>query len=108
MPRVVRPGETVDVSVRLSAPGSSGDYQGFWMLQAPNGDLFGVGDNADYHFWVRITVVETSGDFEYDFAILHCSADWYSETGRLQCNEPTNSIDGFVHLLINPELENRE
>jgi hypothetical protein len=105
--RVVRPGETVDVSVRLNAPGSTGDYQSFWMLQAADGRIFGVGDDADSRFWTRITVLETNGDYEYDFSNLYCSANWFSETGRLQCNELTSSLDGFVRLLINPELENR-
>ncbi len=107
VPKTVRPGETVDLAVRLSAPQTSGDFQGFWMLRAPNGELFGVGDTADYRFWVFITVIETSGDFEYDFSVYHCSASWFSETGRVPCNDSSNSDDGFVRLLTSPELENR-
>jgi hypothetical protein len=107
IPRNVNPGETMDLSVRLSAPRDSGDYQGFWMLSAPDGEVFGVGDNAEYRFWVSITVVETAGDFEYDFSIRHCSAIWSSETGRLPCDDISSPNNGFVRLLKAPELENR-
>ena len=50
----VFPGGTVDLSVYLKAPNSSGTYQGYWMLQDPNGVKFGIGDDAQSPFWVKI------------------------------------------------------
>jgi hypothetical protein len=107
LPENVRPGESVDISVPMRAPQSSGDYQGFWMLRAANGEIFGIGEDAAYSFWVSITVLETAGDFEYDFSIQHCSAIWRSETSRLQCDDTSNPSNGFINLLTSPEFENR-
>jgi hypothetical protein len=107
LPENVSPGENIDLSVRLSAPQSAGDYQGFWMLRDANSVLFGIGDNADSSFWVNITVIETSGNYEYDFSIQHCAATWWSETARLRCDDTANPEDGFVRLVTEPELENR-
>jgi hypothetical protein len=107
LPENVSPGESVDVPVPMSAPHAPGDYQGFWMLQATNGEIFGIGKDAEYSFWVSITVLEIAGDFEYDFSIQHCSAIWRSETKRLQCDDTSNPSDGFVNLLTSPEFENR-
>jgi hypothetical protein len=50
------PGETVDISVRLIAPPNAGDYRGYWQLENSNGEVFGVGTNADEAVWVDIKV----------------------------------------------------
>ena len=42
-PANVNPGSTVDLSVPMNAPGTTGDYTGNWMLKAANGTTFGVG-----------------------------------------------------------------
>lgn len=52
------PGNTVDVSVNLKAPGSVGTYQGNWELRNPNSVNFGTGNNASQPFYVLIDVVE--------------------------------------------------
>ncbi|MGD8604803.1 MAG: NBR1-Ig-like domain-containing protein, partial [Anaerolineales bacterium] len=52
----VNPGGTVDLSVNLTAPGSEGTYQGYWMLRNGNGVLFGIGGSGDSPFWVKIKV----------------------------------------------------
>jgi hypothetical protein len=50
----VAPGETVDASVALVAPSSSGTYKGFFKLRNSGGVLFGLaGGNP---FWVEIEV----------------------------------------------------
>lgn len=54
LPTSVAPGQTVDVSVTLTAPSSSGTYQGFWKLQNAAGARFGIGANANVAFWVKI------------------------------------------------------
>jgi hypothetical protein len=55
---VVPPGSTVDLSVNLTAPSSSGTYEGFWMLRNNSGVLFGLGASGNVAFWVRIVVPE--------------------------------------------------
>ena len=55
LPSPVAPGQSIDLSVTLKAPGTSGFYQGWWKLQDPNGTRFGVGADASVAFWVKIT-----------------------------------------------------
>ena len=57
----VKSGEMVDISVELTAPQQPGTYQGYWMLKNAQGQVFGIGPNADGAFWVKI-VVPSSGD----------------------------------------------
>jgi hypothetical protein len=56
LPGYVSPGQTVDVSVTLTAPDSAGRYVGYWMLRNPSGALFGYGDKANQAFYVDIKV----------------------------------------------------
>ena len=57
----VAPGQTVDLSVNLTAPSSAGTYQGNWMLKNPSGVLFGIGPQGNSFFWVRIVVPGEAG-----------------------------------------------
>jgi hypothetical protein len=54
----VEPGETLDVSVDLTAPASAGTYRGNWELRGPEGDTFGIENSSSGVFWVEIEVVE--------------------------------------------------
>jgi hypothetical protein len=51
---VVNPGDTVDVSVGLTAPSSAGTYKGFFKLRNSSGVIFGLAGNNP--FWVEIEV----------------------------------------------------
>jgi len=55
-PGNVAPGQTVDVSVLLTAPSTSGSYSGYWMLRNSSGALFGTGDKANIPFYVDVQV----------------------------------------------------
>jgi hypothetical protein len=70
LPAYVAPGQTVDVSVTLTAPDKRRNYVGYWMLRNPSGVTFGVGENANKAFYVDINVDglphgEVSGNFHY-------------------------------------------
>jgi hypothetical protein len=52
----VAPGQEVDVSLPLVAPSGDGTYRGNWMLEDPQGQAFGIGDQADVPFWVQVVV----------------------------------------------------
>jgi hypothetical protein len=56
LPGRVAPGQTVDVSVTLTAPNSLGRQVGYWMLRNPSGQLFGYGNSAEKAFYVDIKV----------------------------------------------------
>ena len=70
LPNNVAPGQTVDVSVTLTAPDKKGHYVGYWMLRNTSGLIFGYGDNANKAFYVDINVDglphgEAAGAFYY-------------------------------------------
>lgn len=52
----VAPGQTVEASIQLTAPSSSGTYRGNYKLRNGSGGIFGVG-GGDVAFWVEIDVV---------------------------------------------------
>ena len=60
MPSSVAPGQSVDISVDLTAPSSAGSYQGNWKLRNKEGAWFGIGPGGSSPFWVRIVVSGTA------------------------------------------------
>jgi hypothetical protein len=108
LPKSVPPGQTVDVSVNLTAPANSGTYRGNWMLRSASLRTFGLGSSADKAFWVEIKVTGggSSGGSGYDFVANACSAKWISGSGTLPCFGSNNDARGFVLKLDAPKLEN--
>ncbi|MCJ7824380.1 MAG: NBR1-Ig-like domain-containing protein, partial [Anaerolineales bacterium] len=49
--------QTVDVSVQLTAPGSEGNYKGYFKLRNSQGAIFGIGATGSVAFWVEIEVL---------------------------------------------------
>jgi hypothetical protein len=56
LPASVAPGQTIDLSVQLTAPTVAGSYRGDWKLVTPQNNLFGVG-SSHTPLWVKIKVV---------------------------------------------------
>ena len=56
LPGDVRLGQTVDISLNLTAPSAAGSYRGYWMLRSSTGTLFGTGPQADEPWSVDIQV----------------------------------------------------
>ena len=56
LPKVVDPGENVDIAVDMIAPNQAGSYEGNWMLSNGNGKTFGVGSDAQTPVWVQVRV----------------------------------------------------
>lgn len=54
----VPPGGTLEISVPMIAPEEAGIYEGFWMLSNADGDIFGIGEEANQAFLVSIVVIE--------------------------------------------------
>lgn len=103
----VEPGERVQIEVELTAPTSSGDYQGNWLLSDDEGATFGVGSAAKSSFWVKIEVKEVNDGIVYDFVANYCRAKWQTDAGTLDCPGEGSEPSGFVVRLDNPKLENR-
>ncbi len=122
-PTAVAPGQTVDLTVNLTAPTTGGTYRGNWMLKNASNGVFGIGTTADKPFWVEIKVsgpTATPGtpspsptgptptqpaDTAYDFTSNVCAAKWVSGAGVLPCPGTDNDAKGFVLKLDNPQLE---
>ena len=54
---LVGPGQSVDITVPMTAPKTPGSYESYWKLRNSAGVLFGIGENGENVFWVRIKVV---------------------------------------------------
>ncbi len=101
----VKPGQTIDVSVELTAPLETGSYRGYWMLRNKTGDIFGLGPTASDPFYVDIKVTDPMRKI-YDFSFDYCNAVWRSGAGILSCPGDSGSKLGYVRFIKNPQLEN--
>lgn len=50
VPMRVQPGQTVDISVEMTAPAAEGTYRGYWQMRSPQGTNFGQ------TVWVKVRV----------------------------------------------------
>jgi hypothetical protein len=102
-PASVIPGQTVDLSVQLTAPNAAGTKRGYWMLKNANGAIFGIGSAADKPFWVEIKVSSSSsGNTAYDFVENFCSAQWFTSSGQRPCPGTQDDVNGYVLKQDNP------
>jgi hypothetical protein len=73
----VPPGSTVDASVQLKAPNNGGTYQGYFRLRSGSDVIFGIGEDGNVSFWVKIEVIE---DDDPDLVVEEISFDPYPPT----------------------------
>jgi len=129
-PKNVAVGETVDISVNMTAPSAAGSYRGFWMFKNASGALFGIGAQGNKPWWVDIKVsgptvtpggptktptptvtpggptVTPIAGVAYDFAAKACDdGKWFSGSGALPCPGTDGDAKGFVLKVSNPKLE---
>ena len=101
----VAPGQTIDLTIGLTAPSVPGRYIGYWKLQNPNGGLFGMGQTATQAFFVEVEVVSSAVPV-YDFVANAPSARWVTEaSGRRPFPGVYGDPDGFVQVVAQPVLE---
>lgn len=127
--QVVAVGQTVDISINLTAPSVAGSYRGYWMFKNASGALFGIGKDGNRPWWVDIKVsgptvtpggptntptptvtpggptITPGANMAYDFAGNACSATWMSGAGTLPCPGSDGDAKGFVLKVSNPKLE---
>ena len=53
---IVNTGQTVQISVDLTAPITPGTYRGNWQLRDPSDVIFGIENSTSGSFWVEIVV----------------------------------------------------
>jgi len=104
LPTNVAPGQTVDISVDMTAPANAGHYFGYWKFKSNAGGNFGIGSTANKSFWVEIYVSSSSG-VAYDFTANAASASWSSGSGALTFPGTDGSANGFALKQDQPKLE---
>ena len=106
LPNSVAPGQTVDVSVNMTAPSAAGHYIGYWKFKNATGTLFGIGYNALKDWWVEINVNgSTTTGTAYDFTANASSATWSSGAGGLSFPGTEGEAKGFALKLDKPNFE---
>lgn len=110
LPGSVAPGETVDVSVSLTAPVDGGTYRAEFKLRNASNVIFGVGSQHG-PFWVQIKVPVATG-LLYDFLIRADDATWSSGVGsdfntNLTFNGADDDVNGVAKIKDQVKLENK-
>lgn len=104
LPTTVNPGQTVDITVDMTAPSAAGHYFGYWKFKSNSGGVFGIGSTANKSFWVEIRTT-SSASTGYDFTANAASAAWSSGAGALSFPGTDGSANGFGLSQANPKLE---
>lgn len=104
LPAQVLPGQTVDVSLNLTAPTNPGNYKAFFKISNASGAQFGIGDSGTDPFWVDINVVQVNAVI-YDFVANAPYAQWKSGAGAIPFPGTSGDSRGFALRVDNPHLE---
>ena len=108
-PQTVNPGESVNLSVNMVAPSSTGSYTGSWMLKSANGTVFGVGSGYNAAVTVNIKVINVPDakdpDTVYDMAKAYCDAAWRTNAGDITCPSlKVDTVNGSITRSYAPVL----
>jgi hypothetical protein len=93
----VNPGQSVDISVALTAPSTPGNYRGYWKLRNAAGVLFS-------EFYVDIDVVTPAGS-GFDLHSQAPSAQWIGSAGVVTFGGPDTDANGFAMFKNGARLE---
>lgn len=104
----VYPGETVDISISLTAPNRTGNFTGYYKLRDSSGSIFGITSRAgqEIAFWVRIHVELTQ--VTYDLASDAANARWEDGLGGLVYNAYGSTAErGSAFESSSPKMEDK-
>ena len=102
----VQPGQTIDVSIDLTAPLQVGKHTGYWALRNASGVIFGLGLQSKDPFSVVVHVEKPRPTkLIYDLAENYCTATWVSATGLIDCPSDSYDVAGFIQRLDAPVME---
>ena len=94
-PNSVKPGETVNLTVPMTAPSDKGSFTGSWMFKSDNGTVFGTGSNFNAPLTVNIKVASLpkskDPNTRFDMVVEMCSAAWRTNAGNISC--PSGGVD---------------
>lgn len=102
----VAPGQTVDLTLNMTAPANNGKYFSYWRLRNASGVIFGIGSTANKAFWAEINVSSGGNSgVAYDFTANATSAKWSSGAGALTFPGTDGSASGFALTQSAPKYE---
>jgi uncharacterized repeat protein (TIGR01451 family) len=104
LPTSVAPGATIDLSLNMIAPISSGTFFSYWKLRNASGVDFGVGAGGTSNFFVKISVASSFSSV-YSFSANAASAAWSSGAGALPFPGTDGDARGFVLPLGSHQME---
>ena len=84
----VQPNGTIQIFLPQTAPQDPGLHEGYWKLTSPAGQEFGLGQDADVAFWVKI-LVEPGASSETTGGVQNLGAPNYIDS----FNGPSSSFD---------------
>lgn len=88
----VAPGQTVDVSVNLTAPANAGSYKGNWKIKEPGGVIFALSTGP---FWVQIKAASQSASDYPTFKFGDGGVEVYAIQYLLRARGFTLAADGI-------------
>ncbi len=92
LPYNVGPGQTVDISVQMTAPTAAGSYKSSWMLVNESGTQFGVGTNCQTAVYALIVNYVQTPTYNYNY----CYPQWCRpQPVKPPCNGWYGSVPGF-------------
>ena len=94
----VAPGQTVDLSVTLSVPSTSGSFKSNWMLENASGVRFGVGSNGQTPFYALFSNYYAQPTYTYNYG--YC----YNDCWRPQPCVPNFPLDGNLNPKPGPQF----
>ena len=96
LPYNVGPGQTVDISVQMTAPTDAGTYKSNWMLVNESGTQFGVGTNGQTPVWAQIVNYVQTYNYNYNYCYPQwCYPQWCQP--QRQYPVPGFSLDGNLN-----------
>ena len=99
-------GETVDVSIELTAPSIDGAYTGFYELKNANGETLAIGTEST--FWVKILIGNAAASTSSPIATPSGGTPISRPSGPASCNYTSSSsyLNEIASLINNARAQN--
>ncbi len=94
--RVVNPGDSLDLSIEMTAPNTDGNYAGYWHIATPYGGYMGVG-SYNQSLIVKITVTAKP---ERDFGVVSVVYGWTRQPNK-GCGADGANYDFSATITVN-------